>query len=137
MLRTFVDVEQLCTVPFAPFRIKLWEGKLREPDIVFMRKEHADRRHGNYWLGADLVTEVLSPDDPKRDREARRREYAITRIPEYWLVEPVAQTVTVFVLEGDADAYSVHGVFSSGADASSATLSGFRVDVGILFDQDA
>lgn len=137
VLRTFVDVEQLGTVLFAPFPIKLWEGKLREPDVVFMRKEHTDRRHGNYWLGADLVMEVLSPDDPKRDRETKRREYAMARIPEYWLIDPIAQTVTVFVLEGDADAYSVHGVFSSGAEAPSATLSGFRVDVGVLFDQDA
>jgi len=26
----------LGTVLFAPFPIKLWEGKIREPDIVFM-----------------------------------------------------------------------------------------------------
>jgi Uma2 family endonuclease len=136
-LRTFVNAEQLGTVLFAPFPIKLWEGKLREPDVVFMRKEHADRRRGSYWLGADLVMEVLSPDDPKRDRETKRREYAMARIPEYWLVDPMAQTVTVFVLEREADTYSVRGTFGAGAKACSATLSGFHIEVGELFDQDA
>ncbi|WP_221063902.1 Uma2 family endonuclease [Methylomagnum ishizawai] len=29
--------------------------------------------------------EVVSPDDPKRDRDTKRREYAQTGIPEYWL----------------------------------------------------
>jgi len=136
-LRSFVDVQQLGTVLFAPFPIKLWEGKLREPDLVFMRKEHADRRRGGYWLGADLVMEVLSPDDPNRDRETKRREYAMARIPEYWLIDPIAQTLTVFVLEGDADSYSLQGTFGSGAEASSATLPGFHIHVGALFDQDA
>jgi hypothetical protein len=38
-----------------------------------MRREHAARRHGTYWIGADLVMEVMSPDDPKRDKDTKRR----------------------------------------------------------------
>lgn len=102
MLLEFVGRSELGMVLFAPFPIKLWEGKLREPDVVFMRREQADRRHDKYWLGADLVMEVMSPDDPKRDREIKKREYAMAGIPEYWLIDPTSQTVTVFVLEGDA-----------------------------------
>jgi Uma2 family endonuclease len=120
-------------VAVAPLPVKLWEGKLREPDVLFMRREHADRRHGNYWNGADLVMEVMSPDDPRRDKDTKRREYALGRIPEYWLIDPVARTITVFALPAEADSYAVHGVFAPNARAESASLPGFGVEVGELF----
>jgi Uma2 family endonuclease len=134
-LLDFVGASDLGTVLFAPFPIKLWEGKLREPDIVFMRREHAARRHERFWQGADLVMEVMSPDDPRRDSEVKKREYAMAGIPEYWLVDPASQTVTVFVLEGDRDRYAVHEVAKVGQDAASRTLPGFAIDVQALFAQ--
>lgn len=135
-LMAFVGVSRLGTVLFAPFPVKLWEGKLREPDIVFMRREHAERRHDKYWQGADLVMEVMSTDDPKRDRETKRREYAIAGIPEYWLVDPTRQTITVFILAADADCYTVRGVYGCGQEAAAASLPGFVLDVRALFEHD-
>lgn len=132
-LLDFVSASGLGTVLFAPFPIKLWDGKIREPDLAFMRREHANRRHQSYWLGADLVMEVMSPDDPKRDSEVKKAEYARAGIPEYWLIEPVAETVTVLVLDGKADQYAVHGVFRKGQTAGSRELPGFSVDVQALF----
>jgi Uma2 family endonuclease len=80
--------------------------------------------------------EVMSPDDPKRDRETKRREYALARIPEYWLIDPRDETVTVLTLSEGSDAYAVHGVFPRGTQASSLTLPGFVVEVEQLFAQD-
>jgi Uma2 family endonuclease len=134
-LLDFVTASDLGRVLFAPFPIKLWEGKLREPDVVFMRREHAGRRHEDYWSGADLVMEVMSPDDPRRDSEVKKREYAMAGIPEYWLLDPTARTVTVFGLEGSGDRYTAHGVYGAGQEAASPTLPGFRVDLQALFDQ--
>jgi Uma2 family endonuclease len=136
-LLAFVEASELGTVLFAPFPVKLWEGKLREPDVLFMRREHAQRRRDLYWQGADLVMEVMSPDDPKRDSDTKRREYALAGIPEYWLVDPRSETVTVLTLPADSDSYAVHGVVARGADASSPSLPGFVVDVERLFAQDA
>jgi Uma2 family endonuclease len=34
------------------------------------------RRQDAYWLGAGLVIEIVSPDDPERDTKVKRREYA-------------------------------------------------------------
>lgn len=132
----FVDTAGLGRVLFAPFPVKLWEGKFREPDLCFMRRNHADRRHGTFWQGADLVMEVMSPDDPKRDSEVKRREYAKAAIPEYWLIDPVAQTITVFVLAAGADRYAVQGVYAAGSRAASASLPGFGIEVAALFAQD-
>ena len=133
-LLEFVSASGLGTVLFAPFPIKLWEGKIREPDCVFLRREHADRRRNTYWQGADLVMEVMSPDDRKRDSETKRREYALAGIPEYWLIDPTNQTVTVLVLPVDANCYAVRGVYASG-EAASECLPGFAIDVQGLFAQ--
>ena len=136
-LLEFVEASGLGTVLFAPFPIKLWEGKIREPDIVFMRREHSGRRQDKYWRGADLVMEVMSRDDPKRDKEIKRSEYALAGIPEYWLIDPSSQTVTVFVLEGISDRYSIGGVYETGQAAKSIALSGFGIDLQALFATDS
>ena len=75
---------------------------------------------------------MVSPDRPARDTVTKRRDYAEARIPEYWIVNPVDETVTVLVLDGDA--YAEHGVFRRGERASSAYLEGFSVSVAEVFD---
>jgi Uma2 family endonuclease len=64
LLQSFVSANKLGTVLAAPFKVRLWEGKIREPDVLFMKREHASRMSQQYWEGADLVMEVVSPDDP-------------------------------------------------------------------------
>jgi Uma2 family endonuclease len=132
-LLAHVTERRLGTVLFAPMPVRLWEGKLREPDVLFMRREHAARRHGSYWRGADLVMEVISPNDLRRDKETKRREYAQAGIPEYWLADSAEKTVTVFILPENADCYAVHGVWSAGERVESASLPGFAVAVDELF----
>jgi len=75
-------------VLFAPLPVRLWAGKYREPDLVLMLAEHADRRHEQYWEKPDLVMEVISSDYRRHDLETQRREYAQAGIPEYWVVDP-------------------------------------------------
>lgn len=116
----------------APFRLRLWPGKIREPDIMFIAQADDPRRQQAFWSGADLVVEVLSDDDPQRDLSVKRFEYAQARIPEYWIVDPRAETLTVLALQGDA--YREHGRFARGDTAGSATLAGLDVEVSALFD---
>src|SRR3954471_1450081 len=42
-LRGFGNPAGLGTVLVAPFRIRLWDNKFRQPDVMFMRTEHAPR----------------------------------------------------------------------------------------------
>jgi Uma2 family endonuclease len=48
--------------------------------------------------GALLAIEMVSPDSVKRDYRFKRAEYASFGIPEYWIVDPAAQKVTVLQL---------------------------------------
>ena len=42
-----------------------------------------------------LVVEVVSPQQENRDYRYKRTEYAGRQIPEYWIVDPITQKVTV------------------------------------------
>lgn len=125
----FVERHQLGMPLFAPARVRLWKGKFREPDILFMLRSHLDRVKREFWEGADLVMEVVSedPKDRARDLETKPLEYARARIPEYWIIDPKDALITVLKLK--ARKYVVHGTFPSGQRATSALLPGFEVDV--------
>lgn len=117
---------------FAPLRLRVRERAYREPDLLLVRDAADPRRQDRYWLGADLVLEVVSPDLPGRDLILKRADYAQAGIPEYWSVDPQHETITVLRLAGDS--YVEHGVFRRGDRATSALLEGFAVDVSAVFD---
>jgi Uma2 family endonuclease len=134
-LLTFVTRRDLGTVLFAPLRVRLWRGKFREPDVVFMLKEHRDRIREAYWEGVDLAMEIVSEEeeDRRRDLETKRREFARAGISEYWIVDPRLECITVLRLFGRR--YAVHGEFTKGTVATSPLLDGFTVDVTEAFSQ--
>jgi len=119
-------------VLFAPLRLRLWPDKIREPDLLFLADAADPRRQNAYWTGADLVIEVVSPDDPQRDLVTKRSEYAQAGIPEYWIVDPQVATVTVLRL--DAAIYVEHGVFGRSEIATSAHYAGLAAPVSDVLD---
>ena len=131
-LDSFADANRLGFVIQCPFKVYIAPGKYREPDLVFMLREHADRMSEQFWDGADLVMEIVSPDGRKRDLEVKRREYAQAGISEYWIVDPQASSITVLKL--DNANYVEHGVFGLGQTASSVLLAGFTSDVSAVFN---
>ena len=133
LYRLFYDhLEPGGVVRFSTLRMRIREGKFREPDLLLLRDRSDPRRQDRYWLGADLVVEVVGPDDPGRDLIEKRADYAEGGIPEYWIVDPRDETITVLALKDDA--YVEHGVFTRGAAAPSALLEGFTADVSEVFD---
>jgi Uma2 family endonuclease len=133
LLSRFVKARKLGEVLVAPLRVKLGPEKYREPDIVFMSAEHASRRGEDYWLGADLVMEVVSEGDESRERDLqkKREEYAKAGIAEYWIVDLQEKRITVLRLQGEQ--YALHGEFKAGGTAASALLPGFSVNVTDVF----
>ena len=119
-------------VLYAPLRLRIREGKFREPNILLVRDANDSRRQNDYWRGADWVVEVVSPDDPDRDIRVKRFDYAEAGIPEYWIVNPIDESVTVLALRSGT--YEAHGAHGRGQRAESLLLQGFSVDVGELFD---
>jgi Uma2 family endonuclease len=60
------------TAVFGTLRLRIREGKFREPDLLLARGASDPRLQNAYWLGADLVMEIVSPDDPERDTRVKR-----------------------------------------------------------------
>jgi Uma2 family endonuclease len=116
----------------APLRLKIRDGTYREPDIVLVRSARAPRRQNCFWLGADLVVEIVSPDKPERDLVDKRGAYAEAQSPEYWMVNPQSETITVLYLEGLA--HVEHGVFGRSVTATSMVLEGLSIIVDAVFD---
>jgi len=46
-----------------------------------------------------FVIEIVSPDSLKRDYRYKRSEYAALAIPEYWIVDPLENKISVLMLE--------------------------------------
>jgi Uma2 family endonuclease len=119
-------------VLFAPLRLQIRPGKQREPDILLLLDAGDPRNQDAFWLGADVVVEVVSLDDPERDTKLKRADYAEAHIPEYWIVNPLDETLTVLTLVDDV--YAEHGVFYRGEQATSKLLDGFSVNVDEVLD---
>jgi Uma2 family endonuclease len=133
LLLGFVDARKLGKVIFAPLRIRIRPKTMREPDIIYISRKHYRRIGEEYWTGADLVVEVVSPDkrSQKRDYQEKRVQYAQRGIAEYWIVDPQKERISVLALKGKS--YRVHGEFAPGQRATSVLLSGFAVDVSAVF----
>jgi Uma2 family endonuclease len=117
---------------FAPMRLRVRADRFREPDLLVLREANDPRRQNRYWLGADVVMEIVSHDDPDRDLREKRADYAEGGIAEYWIVDPANETITVLRLEGDR--YAEHGVFRRGHLATSVLLTGFAISVDAVLD---
>jgi Uma2 family endonuclease len=118
-------------VLFAPLRIRIQSGRFREPDLVVLLDANDTRQEQRYWRGVDLAVEVVSADNPERDTKIKRADYAQAGVPEYWIVNPLDDTITVLVLDGET--YREHGVFVRGDQAASKLLSGFAIAVDAVF----
>jgi Uma2 family endonuclease len=90
LMRFYIDGRGPGRLFFEPFNMRLpHRPSGRNPDILFVSTEHADRIKKNYLNGpADLIIEVVSPDDRSRDLVVKRAEYEQAGVPEYWILDP-------------------------------------------------
>ncbi len=121
-------------VQFAPLRLRIRPGKFREPDLLLLMSAADPRRQNRFWLGADLALEVVSEEKPERDLVDKRGDYAEGLVPEYWIVNPQTETITVLRLREGV--YDEAGVHRRGASAASAAMPDFSVAVAAVFDAD-
>lgn len=110
-----------------------------EPDICFWRKEVADEFDDDTMLhpAPDLVVEILSKSTAKRDRGVKFEDYAAHGVREYWLVDPIRQTVEQFRLDEEFMAFDAVGNYHLTDTLTALTLPGFSIPVRAIFEQDA
>jgi len=117
---------------FAPIAVRLWKGKIRQPDALFLTTEHLSQVTDTRIEGPpDWVCEIISPRSRKIDTEDKIAEYAQAGIPEYWLLDSKTKTIRVYILEGKR--YTLNATYGMGDIAKSVTIRGFEIAVSEVF----
>lgn len=103
ILGLYVERHALGVIRPAPFQMKLGPTLPgREPDLLFVAKEHLGRFKENHLDGpADLVIEIVSAESRLRDRGEKLAEYEIAGVREYWLIDPEEKRADFYVLGDD------------------------------------
>ena len=95
-----------CKVFHAPFDVRLLREAKEDKDIytvvqpdicVVCDVEKIDKR-GCYGA-PDLVIEILSPGNSKKEMKYKYALYEEAQVPEYWIIDPDHQNVLVYVLK--------------------------------------
>ena len=102
-LSLFIEDRALGTLLYAPYDIVLSDHDTVQPDILFVarEREHLVITERNARAAPDLAVEILSPSTADKDRGYKRMLYGRHGVTEYWLVDPMAETVEIHRLQGD------------------------------------
>ena len=139
-LRQFVNERGLGVVMAAPLDLVIRREPLRtrQPDILYLSAERSGIRgvadlRGLQVLEAppDLVVEVLSPSNTRRDIESKLEDYREVGVLECWLVSPEAETIEVLRLS--ADGIETVGIFGIDGTVRSEVISDFSLRLRDVF----
>ncbi|MDZ7877782.1 MAG: Uma2 family endonuclease [Saprospiraceae bacterium] len=108
-----------------------------EPDMVFYRKEEADKQTDDQMIfpAPSFVVEILSKSTAKYDKGIKKQDYAAHGIEEYWIIDPVKQQIEQYLLIGNGSEYMPPYVFLYEDNIESAVITGFNIPVAALFDE--
>lgn len=105
-----------------------------EPDVMFFGPAKAALIDPDTlkFPVPDFIAEVLSPSTEARDRGIKFRDYALHGVAEYWIIDPVAETV-----ESHRLADNVYPPAQPQAEGllDSDVVPGFEIPVRALFDE--
>lgn len=71
----------------------------RVPDIAVFREEGKIELDGYLHSAPQLLVEVLSPANTRRERQEKLDDYSAIGVPEVWIVSPEARTVEILRLQ--------------------------------------
>jgi Uma2 family endonuclease len=133
LLWTHVQPRKLGTVVGANTGFVLFPDRetVLAPDGAFIRAGREPQGEARWHfarLAPDLVVEVLSPSDRRREMQAKIAMYQGAGVPLVWVVDPQAQTVTVFALGQAPSVLTAADTLDGGA-----VLPDFEVEVTELF----
>lgn len=134
ILGSFVEKHALGIIRPAPFQMYLAQQERgREPDLLFIAKEHLARLKPTHLDGpADLVIEIVSAESRLRDRGEKLAEYEAAGVREYWLLDPEEKRADFYVL-GEDGRYDRRR--AEGGLYRSEVLAGFELKLDWLWQE--
>lgn len=133
-----------CDVFTAPFDVRLLDKKKSEkanqdiytvvqPDLcVICDKNKLDERGA---IGApDLIIEILSPGNSKKEMKIKYALYEECGVQEYWVVFPSEHTLLQFVLN-EADHYVLKSAFAEDEVFNAHIFPDLQIGLAEIFDE--
>ena len=118
--------------PFIMLDVRLEKDTVLIPDLLVVCDPKKITKSG--CNGApDLVVEILSPSTSRHDRFTKLMLYQRAGVPEYWIVDPVDNTLTIHRLTEGGYTISVYG------DTDTATVNAlpdFEMDLSMVFTEE-
>lgn len=107
-----------------------------EPDIVFFDREKAIRITPDTlrFPVPDFIVEIISHSTEDRDRGVKFEDFAAHGVREYWIVDPIEESLEQYILT-DAGQYKLRMKSQSG-EVASAVIAGLTIPIRAIFDAD-
>ncbi len=126
-----------CEVFHAPFDIELKADNSEEAKVVIPDLSVICDKSGfteSRYIGVPtLIVEILSPSNQSHDLITKLNLYLKVGVKEYWIVNPMLHSVTVYSLNEEG-LYEQHDIKTEGGMIKSRILDGFSVDVNGIFE---
>lgn len=126
-----------CEVFHAPFDIELKNENLKETKIVIpdlcVICDKSGFTESRYIGVPTLIVEILSPSNQSHDLITKLNLYMNAGVKEYWIVNPMLYSVTVYSLN-EEKMYEQHDMKTEGGNITSRFLQGFFVDLKEIFN---
>jgi Uma2 family endonuclease len=131
---------KICQVFIAPFDIRLPVKNQKkddeittvvQPDICIVCD--AAKIDSRGVCGApDLVIEILSPGNSKKELRLKFELYEEAGVREYWVINPAEENLLVFLLEQERK-FGSPKIYTGGDTLTAAILPGFAIEVDEIF----
>ncbi len=133
-----------CEAFAAPVDVRLFDRKkslkadkdvftVIQPDLCIICDKNKIDNKG--CLGApDLIIEILSPGNSKREMKTKKDLYAAFGVREYWVVDPTSETVLRYNIEEDG-IYGRPYIYVSDEIIPSIIFPDFNLDIKEIFPE--
>ena len=133
LISTYVERFRLGFVGYEKTMIECTRNSY-EPDVCYFdneKSQHFDDDQSIY-PPADLTVEVLSKGTTKNDRGIKFEDYADSQIREYWIIDPIKETVEQYRLD-ETGTYEL--LLKSGEGRIKCeVVEGFEIPIRAIFD---
>jgi Uma2 family endonuclease len=135
VMHVFCKAHKIGKIVTAPLDIQFDEDNLFQPDIIFIAVSRYHIVENKKVKDApNLVVEIWSPSNIKKEREMKRKTYQNKGVTEYWQIFPKKQEVKIEVLDEEGK-YELFSEAKQKGTVHSKVLNGFEIEINTLFQE--
>ncbi len=134
-LSSFATARRLGEVFSAPCDVVLSDENVVQPDLLFVSTARAAIITEDNIQGApDLIIEIVSEATRRRDEVTKRKLYERFGVREYWVVDPILETIKTYRQEQRGYGRALELTKETNDALTTELLSGFRLALSEVFE---